>query len=203
MPLRENKAFQFRLADGTSVLFTTITPEDRERIREGFAHISEESRFLRFFAPLDALSESQLEYLTDVDQEAHVAWGVIDLDQPDQPGLGVGRFIRESPDADDAEVAITVVDEFQHRGVGSALFGLLYLRAIDLGVHTLCAYILPQNRFIADQLRQIGATVQWEENMMRIDLPVYEDKSKLEETDAGNTFVHLLQRLDAARRDAT
>lgn len=195
------ESFHFRLADGTPVEFHTITPADRERIREGFALISEHSRYLRFFAPLNELSDQQLEYLTDVDQHEHVAWGVVDLAHPEQPGLGVGRFIRDATDSDVAEVAVTVADEFQHRGVGSALFGVLYLRAMDLDVRVLRAYILPQNQFIVDMLEQLGGTVQWEDNLMQVDLPVVEDWSMLKETDYGEAFVELLHHLTNARED--
>lgn len=193
------ESFHFRLTDGTPVEFHTITPDDRERIQEGFALISEQSRYLRFFAPLNELSDQQLEYLTDVDQDEHVAWGVIDLAHPEQPGLGVGRFIRDASDSDVAEVAVTVADEFQHRGVGSALFGILYLRAMDLDVRILRAYILPQNQFIADFLDQMGGTVQWEDNLMQVDLPVVEDWSRLEGTEYGEAFVALLRHLTDAR----
>lgn len=193
------ESFYFRLTDGTPVEFHTVTPEDRERIQEGFALISEQSRYLRFFAPLNELSDQQLEYLTDVDQDAHVAWGVIDLAHPEQPGLGVGRFIRDPAETDVAEVAVTVADRFQHRGVGSALFGILYLRAMDLGVRILRAYILPQNKFIAELLAQLGGSVAWEDNLMQVDLPIVDDVSRLEETDLGEAFVKLLRRLNAAR----
>ncbi|NBC18872.1 MAG: N-acetyltransferase [Bacteroidetes bacterium] len=193
------ESFHFRLADGTPVEFHTITPEDRERIREGFALVSEQSRYLRFFAPLNDLSDQQLEYLTDVDQDEHVAWGIIDLAHPEQPGLGVGRFIRDPSEADVAEVAVTVADEFQHRGVGSALFGILYLRAMDLGVQTLRAYILPENRFIAEILSQLGGTVQWHDNLMQVDVPIVENWARLEDTDLGASFVELLHHLDDAR----
>lgn len=196
------ESFHFRLADGTPVEFHTITPQDRERIQEGFALVSEQSRYLRFFAPLNELSDQQLEYLTDVDQDEHVAWGVIDLSHPEQPGLGVGRFIRDASESDVAEVAVTVADEFQHRGVGSALFGVLYLRALDLGVETLRAYVLPENQFIADLLGRLGGTVQWQDNLMQVDVPIVEDWSRFEATDLGDSFVELLRYLNDARDES-
>ena len=43
------------LTDGTRVCLRTIKPDDEERIRDGIARLSAESRYLRFFSPAPAL----------------------------------------------------------------------------------------------------------------------------------------------------
>ena len=85
------------LRDGRPVALRPVVPEDRARLAEGFAELSRESRRLRFLGSVSTLNDAQLRYLTDVDGRDHVAWGALDLTNPDAPGFGVGRMIRLGP----------------------------------------------------------------------------------------------------------
>jgi hypothetical protein len=85
-------AREIALRDGTPILVRPIVPKDR--LRAGFARLSQESRYRRFMTPLDSLSDQQLRYLTEIDYANHMAWGALDPTQPDQPGVGVARYIR-------------------------------------------------------------------------------------------------------------
>ena len=62
-----------RLRDGKSVSLRPIEPGDRERLRRAFDRLGPESRYRRFFSPVDHLTESQLDYLTQVDHHDHEA----------------------------------------------------------------------------------------------------------------------------------
>ncbi|HMB93604.1 MAG TPA: GNAT family N-acetyltransferase, partial [Rhodothermales bacterium] len=150
------------LDDGTTILLRPITAADRAYIKQGWAHLSEQSRYLRFFAPIRDLSDKQLDYLTDLDQRDHVAWGALHPGDDELAGIGVGRFIRIPDEPDTAEIAITVIDPYQRRGVGSVLFVLLYLRAMEENVTTLRAFLLPKNQPLTQRLQALGGKVEHE-----------------------------------------
>src|SRR5688500_7802015 len=110
--------FESRLEDGTRILFRRIRPDDKARLQTGMKYLSPESRFRRFFHHVDHLSDAQLRYLTEVDFKDHFAWLAVLPDLPGEPGVGVGRWIRTKDDPAVAEGAVTVVDQFQNRGLG-------------------------------------------------------------------------------------
>lgn len=129
------------LRDGTVARLRPVRPEDGELLVEGFHRLSEASRFARFGAGLSHLTDSEVRYLTHVDQFHHVAWGATVDDQP----AGVGRFIRTEEEGC-AEVAVAVVDSFQRRGLGRRLFEALVASARSVGVESFCFSVHPSNR---------------------------------------------------------
>ena len=64
------------LADGTEVELRPVGPDDKPLLEQGMAMLSPASRRLRFMSPIENLSRSQLAYLTEIDHESHLAWGV-------------------------------------------------------------------------------------------------------------------------------
>jgi hypothetical protein len=111
------------LRDGTTITIRPITPDDREELRREFQRTSAQTRYLRFLGAVGELSEATLTYLTDVDQKNHIAI-VATMTSPDlktERGVGVARVIRLKDAHDVAEAAITVRDDMQKLGAGSAL----------------------------------------------------------------------------------
>lgn len=124
------------LRDGTTVLLRLVRPSDKELLLRGFEQLSEHSRFLRFLAPKQSLSEGELRYLTDLDGENHFAIGAVRLDEAGAPqdGLGIARLIRYPKEPDVAEAAITVADAFHGRGLGTLLFMRLVAAGCERGI---------------------------------------------------------------------
>jgi RimJ/RimL family protein N-acetyltransferase len=147
-------ADQIELHDGSSVLIRPIGPEDRERLREGFDRLSEESRYLRFQAPLSRLSEKQLSYLTEVDHHDHEALLALDGDDI----VGVARFVRVTDGV--AECAVVVADDWQNRGVATALLERLVERASAEGIDRFTALVLAENAEALRLLERLGDTEQ-------------------------------------------
>lgn len=189
------RAFPFQLRDGTPVLLRPVLPEDRWRLIEGFEQLSRVSRYLRFFSGINRLSEEQLTYLTEVDQVNHVAWGALDPQKPELPGLGLGRFHRIPEQPETAEFAVVVADHIAGRGLGSVLLGILYLRAIDLGVRTLWAKVLAENVTVFDWLINLGAAVLCKQQTCELTLDVHADLSRLPDTSSARRFAALLEQL--------
>src|SRR5262245_62465219 len=85
-----------RLADHTMVRIRPIGRDDRDRLRNGFARLSAESKHRRFVAAPARLSESTLDYLTRIDGWNHLAL-VAELAAPGADTsyvLGVARLVR-------------------------------------------------------------------------------------------------------------
>ena len=142
------------LDDGTEILLRPIRPEDKQLLATGMERLSERSRRLRFLAPTEKLSRSQLAYLTEVDQVDHQAWGVLSAGEP----IAVGRIVRIGDE--EAEVAITVLDEWQQRGIGEMMIRFLAVLAGDVGVRRLMFISLPENQGIARLLARFDPIVK-------------------------------------------
>ncbi len=145
-PIVERPLVPVRLRDGTDAELGPIFPDDRTLLAEGLSQMSLESRFARFGSGIANLSAAELRYLTEVDQVSHVAWGATIDGQP----AGVGRYI--VGDGADAEIAITVVDRFQRRGLGRALFDALVASGRAGGIEAFRFAIEPWNRSVLRML---------------------------------------------------
>jgi GNAT superfamily N-acetyltransferase len=128
-----------------------VRPADEAVLREFFAALSVESRYLRFFAPVTpscGLLDLMAGKPAHVDAIIAVADGVIvghamaadrpmpaDRGAPGEPG---------EPRATD--VGVVVADAWQRRGVGATLMRALIDRAQARGVTALAMDVLPGNR---------------------------------------------------------
>jgi GNAT superfamily N-acetyltransferase len=133
-----------RLRDGAEVVIAQLTPADAPMLADAFAQLSEESRRLRFLGPKPTLSASELRYLTAVDGHHHVALAAID--PASGRGVAIARFIRDPENPGRAEVAVTVADDWQRRGLGRLLLERLSDRARAEGVRRFTALVSAENR---------------------------------------------------------
>ena len=132
------------LRDGARVTLRPITPEDKPLIAASFERLSEESRYRRFFTSKKELSAAELDYFVDVDHSNHEA--IIAVDQLSREAVGVARYVRSNDDTEVADLAVTVIDDWQRRGLGRALLTRLTDRARREGVRRFSAVVLGQNR---------------------------------------------------------
>jgi RimJ/RimL family protein N-acetyltransferase len=130
-----------------------IEPDDKAALEGAFERLSEQSRYQRFMTSVAELSESQLRYLTEVDHHAHEALIAYDTESGD--GVGVARFVRLDQSTA-AEAAVTVVDAWQGRGLGTALCQLLAERAREEGIERFEALLLATNAQMQDVLASLG-----------------------------------------------
>ena len=121
-----------------------IRPDDKRALEAGLARLSKQSIYRRFLSPKPSFSAAELRYLTEVDGRNHVAYVI---DDPDAPGevIAVGRWIRMADDPETAEIAITVADCWQRRGLGSLLARLLGEEARRQGIKAFTATISAEN----------------------------------------------------------
>lgn len=133
-------AVPIRLRDGTELMLRPVLPGDDERTVHGHIHFSSETLYRRFMSarlPSPAL----MHYLSEVDYVDHFVWVVADGSDP----VADARFVRDEVDPTTAEVAFTVADVYQGRGVGSFLIGALSVAALVSGVERFSARMLSDN----------------------------------------------------------
>lgn len=174
-PLPEEE-YHGTLGDGTRLLFRPIRPDDKERLVRGLAQLSPESRYLRFFSNVDHFTQDQLRYLTEVDFVDHCAWVATLADVAGQPGAGVARWIRLADRPEEAEAAVTVVDEMQGRGIGTALLWLLARSALERGITAFRVAVLGENHAMLHLLSETGAPrASWTSGVAELLVPLSGD----------------------------
>lgn len=144
------------LRDGSTVLVRPISPDDKAALAAGFRRLSAESRRRRFLTPATELTAEDLHYLTEVDHRRHEALVAVDPRSGDL--IGSARYVRVPRERETAEVAVVVADDWQRRGLATALLHALSARARENGIERFRAYVASDNAVVVDALRRAGAT---------------------------------------------
>jgi len=172
------------LRDGQAAHLRPISVDDRELLVEFYEHVSAESKYMRFFAPMPRLSERDVERFTHVDHHDRVAF-VLTVGQK---MIAVGRFDKITPDGGapvEAEVAFLVQDAHQGRGIAQLLLEHLAQAGRERGIDTFVAEVLPENSRMIQIFREAGYQVAggFEDGVMRLEFPI----------DATDTSVSVMQ----------
>jgi RimJ/RimL family protein N-acetyltransferase len=154
-PIRVPEGRPVVLRDGSAVLIRQARSTDAALLAEGFARLSAASRQMRFLGVKKELSAAELRYFTDVDHHDHEALGA--LDRADGHGVGIARYIRDADDPQAAEIAVTIVDDWQGRGLGTELLARLSDRARQEGIRRFTALADAGNVAVAALLWNAGA----------------------------------------------
>ena len=138
--------------DGTELMLRPVLPGDTQRVAHGHVMFSPETLYRRFLS-VRTPTETVLTYLFEVDYVDHFVWVVTDGE--DGPVIADARFVRDHNDPTAAEIAFTVADAYQGRGIGTLLFAALAVAACVDGVERFHARVLSDNmpaRALLDRL---------------------------------------------------
>ena len=141
------------LRDGSAAHLRPILPSDAEALQEFHQRQSEQSRYLRFFAPMPRLSSRDLDRFTHVDHVDRVAFIVL----VGQEIVAVARYDRVEPRT--AEIAFNVSDSRQGTGLASVLLEHLAAAARERGINRFTAEVLPQNTKMIKVFTETGFDV--------------------------------------------
>ena len=133
------------LGEGRSLQLGMLTAQDRPLIQAAMARLSPESSRRRFFAIRRRLSERELEDLTTADPDRLAVGAVARWPDGRIEGVGIARYVRIPGTTDAAEVAVTVIDDYQNRGIGRRLLQRLRQEALRRGVRRLVGRVLEDN----------------------------------------------------------
>lgn len=142
------------LRDGSVCRLRPIKPTDAEGIRRFHAGQSDESIYLRFFAPMRNLSDRDIKRFTEVDYHDRMALVATIRDDI----IGIGRYDRVSEHS--AEVAFNISDHYHGKGVGSVLLEHLAAIAQSHDLTEFEAEVLPHNRKMLGVFSDAGYQVK-------------------------------------------
>lgn len=126
-------------------------------LQEIFAGLGPRSREHRFLSPKHRLTGADLRQLTNVDGHDRVA---LVAETPDGRPVGVARFVR-NPDGESADVAVTVIDDWQGKGVGTLLATSLAARAQQVGIRRFILLIAPDNKAALRLMHRFSGAARW------------------------------------------
>ena len=164
-----------KLNDGTPVCIREVRKDDEQRLKDGIAELSPQSRYLRFFSGMREPPQGVVNALVTVDGHDHIAWGAIRTDLPELPALGVVHAFRDKDDPASAEYSVAVIDAYHGRGLASLLTAVLMLDCRREGLDHLLVHILPENTPALTLARSLGARYRdLEGGVMRFDIAIDE-----------------------------
>ena len=141
------------LRDGSTLRLRPPLAEDADALLELFASLSDQSRYLRFHG-FPALGPKLVEPVLEPDwQERGALLGTLD-----GRIVALANWVRlRDPRA--AEIAFTVADGHQRRGIGTRLLECLAQRAAEAGIEEFVAEVLAENDAMLGVFRDAGFAV--------------------------------------------
>lgn len=146
------------LGDGTTLEVRPLQRTDGPALAAAVASLSADSRYRRFLTPKPRLTDRELARLTDVDHHAREA--LVAVEPSTGEWVGVVRYAVFPHEPRVADVAVTVADSWQRRGVGTALLRVLVEHARREGIARLHATTFADNRAALRLLAARGFAVR-------------------------------------------
>ena len=141
------------LADGTVLTIRLARPQDAVGIAQMHARCSDESRYQRYFTPMNVWREENLRRIAGGHRGATLV-----AVTSDQMVIGVGNAFPINPDElDTGEIAVIVDDAWQRRGIGYLLLGHLMEVAMRLAFQQVRAYVLAANQGMLAMLTRMDS----------------------------------------------
>lgn len=146
------------LKDGTRAVIRPIRRDGIDKLLEGISKLSDRSRRLRFFSNRVDYSAEEVRHLVETDGINTVTFVLAVLGEDDREieSVAAAHSIRLNFQSDTAEVAVAVLDNWQNKGVGSALMKRLAAHARESGVRKWMAYIASENQAMRHLLLRFG-----------------------------------------------
>jgi len=133
-----------KLRNGERIEIRALRSQDRDDLIAAVGRTSTESLYRRFFAVRRHFTETEESFYLNIDFVNHVALVALAEENRKPTIIGGGRYVVEEPGR--AEVAFTVVDNYQGQGIGAALLRHLAVIARQAGLRELVAHVLADNR---------------------------------------------------------
>jgi acetyl coenzyme A synthetase (ADP forming)-like protein len=199
------------LRDGSTVHVRPITTTDEDGLRQFFVSLSPEARTLRFFSggvnlAAAASRDSQVDYVD--------TFGLVATTGHDGRIVGHASYAIVEPGR--AEVAFTIADDYQGRGLGTLFLGQLAEAATANGISQFCAVVLPSNYHMLKVFHDSGFPIEMrsDPNEIHVEFPTsltpdaIEKFERREQIGAINALTHVLRPtsiavIGASRRAGT
>lgn len=161
------------LSDGSQVLIRPMRRQDADADRAFIQGLSAASRRMRFLGQMSSPSDELVDALTDIDYINDVALAAVIERDGKERIVGVSRYAVDATRRR-CECAVVVADDWQKKGLGTALMqklikvaqerGLEKMESIDLAenaeMHGLAEYLGFRRRQDPDDFRQVIYSLQ-------------------------------------------
>lgn len=148
----------FRTSDGKTFAIRPITPADAARERDFIARMSPASRHARFQHSMNEPSAELIRQFVEVDGVRNQALVAVVGSGADERIIGVARYAADA-NGTDCEFAVAVADDWQCRGVATALVPRLFEHAARAGFRTIHGSVLADNTRMLEFAQFLGLTV--------------------------------------------
>lgn len=145
------------LSDQTHVVIRPVSKQDSAEERAFIEALSPQSRRFRFLGQVRHPSSALIKQFTDIDYSHEVAFAAVVPDGGNGKFLGVSRY-STSRDGISCECAVTVLDEWHHKGLGTLLMKHLIEVARARGIRYMISIDSAENMEMADLARYLGFT---------------------------------------------
>ena len=149
--------YTFQTKDGITIRVRSLQPEDTVHLVDIFENMGQESRYSRFNLPLadpdpDAVWQEAAE-MVDFKRPESDGWLAF-ADLPDKTNVPVAgiRYIRTEDG--EAEIGISVRDDMQNKGIGTALMLFMFEQAKKAGITRLVALAQRTNKPLWEMLKK-------------------------------------------------
>ena len=144
---------------GEKVFVRPIRPDDEPMMREMFYNFSEKTKYLRYHAALKSMPHNKMQVFCTIDYETEMALVALFGPPGGERVVGVGRYMTD-PEQQSAEVAFSVQDDWQRKGLGTYFFERLVQIARERGIKTFHAYVLVENSGMLKIFHRSGFVVE-------------------------------------------
>ncbi len=141
--------------DKFKIRIGSVLPSNKEQLSHSIRDLSAESIRHRFLGSKKEFSALELDYFTHLDGWNHYAIGIEEREHPYR-GIAAARMVRSSSDPTEAEIAITIIDQYQRIGLGTLLMKLIILAASERKIERFTFTFMPQNEAIIKLIKKIG-----------------------------------------------
>ncbi|MCD6308142.1 MAG: GNAT family N-acetyltransferase [Candidatus Latescibacteria bacterium] len=172
----ENYTWSYMVDGEREIRFRVIKPIDEDKIRNLFYNLREEDIYYRFMCAVKTLPHSKALPLVVLDYEEKFAIAGYVGNEPDEQFVSVARWLLDRA-TNMAEVAFTVVPEWQGKGIGYFMLGKLIEVAKSKGISGFTAEVLASNRKMLSVFHRSGFNVH-----SQLDDGVYNLSFRFDET---------------------
>lgn len=143
------------LMDGIHVLIRPVRKEDAAAERAFIEALSPEARRNRFLGQVPHPNGELIKLLTDLDYDHDIAFAAVLVVEGKESFIGISRY-STSEDGSECEFAVTVLDSWQNKGLGTALMKHLIDVAKSRGILRMWSMDLTTNVEMRELAHHLG-----------------------------------------------